>query len=265
MQFVDASGESQTLDRWAVVQKLNTIFADAKMAETVLTVIEKSGTNCFQDGLLIDEDQYIIVDTDEEGQVDKITQLSAELYEHDNDPERYLLGILANAMCNGAVAKLRDVMNENCSYRSDYSGKKEYGIQDIIETIGNVYDNLDDTTAYCYELVPTFEEIIEEERADLPGIFAGNWCCRLYQEEKLAAVIFVKYDANKKITSILLSRKSSYLKSFAKKSGPKVEEKDFGSIAVFCRTPIALILPTIKMHCGNGIVHRRLKPVALML
>ena len=77
VQFVDASGESQTLDRWAVVQKLNTIFADAKIAETVLTVIEKSGTNCFQDGLLIDEDQYIIVHTDEEGQVDKITLLSA--------------------------------------------------------------------------------------------------------------------------------------------------------------------------------------------
>lgn len=227
VQFVDASGESQTLDRWAVVQKLNTIFADAKMAETVLTVIEKSGTNCFQDGLLIDEDQYIIVDTDEEGQVDKITQLSAELYEHDNDPERYLLGVLANAMCNGAVTKLRDVMNENCSYRSDYSGKKEYGVRDIIESIGNVYNNLDDTTAYRYELVPAYEEIIEEEREDLPGIFTGNWCCRLYQAEKLAAVIFVKYDANKKITSILLSRKSSYLKSFAKKSGPKVEEKDY--------------------------------------
>lgn len=227
VQFVSTSGESQTLDRWAVVQKLNAVFSDAKMAGTVLTVVEKNGTRCFQDGILVDECYYLIFDTDEDGQVDKITQLSAEYYEHDNDPERYLLGVLANAMCNGAVAKLRDVMNENCSYRSDYSGKKEYGIQDIIETIGNVYDNLDDTTAYCYELVPTFEEIIEEERADLPGIFAGNWCCRLYQEEKLAAVIFVKYDANKKITSILLSRKSSYLKSFAKKSGPKVEEKDF--------------------------------------
>ena len=40
------------------------------------------------------------------------------------------------------------------------------------------------------------EEIIEEEREDLPGIFAGPWCCRLYQAEKLAAVIFVKYDSN---------------------------------------------------------------------
>lgn len=227
VQFVDLSGEAQTLDRWAVVQKLNTIFADAEMAETVLTVVEKSGTNCFQDGILVDKCHYLIIETDEEGLVEKITQLSAELYEHDNDPERYLLGILANAMCHGKVEKLRNVMSENCSYRSDYSGKKEYGILDIIESISGVYSNLDETTGYRYELVPAYEEVIEEEREDLPGIFKGIWCCRLYQSEELAAVIFLRYDENGKITNILLSRKSSYLKSFAKKFGPKVEEKDF--------------------------------------
>lgn len=227
VQFVDLSGEAQTLDRWAVVQKLNTIFADAEMAETVLTVVEKSGTNCFQDGILVDKCHYLIIETDEEGLVEKITQLSAELYEHDNDPERYLLGILANAMCHGKVEKLRNVMSENCSYRSDYSGKKEYGILDIIESISGVYSNLDETTGYRYELVPAYEEVIEEEREDLPGIFKGIWCCRLYQSEELAAVIFLRYDENGKITNILLSRKSSYLKSFAKKFGPKVEAKDF--------------------------------------
>ena len=138
-----------------------------------------------------------------------------------------MLGILANAMCHGKVEKLRNVMSENCSYRSDYSGKKEYGILDIIESISGVYSNLDETTGYRYELVPAYEEVIEEEREDLPGIFKGIWCCRLYQSEELAAVIFLRYDENGKITNILLSRKSSYLKSFAKKFGPKVEEKDF--------------------------------------
>lgn len=235
VQFADLSGEVETLDRWTVVQKLNALFADAEVAERVLTIADKAGTSCFQDGILIDECQYLIVDADEEGLVEKITQLSAEHYDHDNEPDRYLLGILANAMCYGKVEKLRNVMSENCSYRSDYSGKKEYGIRDIIESISNVYNNLDETTAYRYELVPAYEEVIEEEREDLPGIFKGIWCCRLYQADKLAAVVFLRYDENRRITSILLSRKSGYLKSFAKKSGPKVEEKDFEPVDTLLR------------------------------
>ena len=251
VQFVDASGLSHTLNRWAVVDKISALLADAQTAEVVLSVAEKSGTNCLQDGILIDECEYLVVETDEDGQVNKITQLSAEHYEHDNDPDRYLLGILANAMCNGAIEKLRSVMSAECAYRSDYSGKKEYGIRNVIESISGVYKNLDETNGYHYELVPAFEEIIESEREDLPGIFTGNWCCRLYQGKKLAAVIFLRYDANKKITSILLSRKSSYLKSFAQDSSSKVEEKDFEPVDTLLRRRFGSENTIRNMRCED--------------
>lgn len=251
VQFVDLSGKTQTLDRWAVVQKLNSLFACAKIAEVVLTVADKTGTKCFQDGIFIDACQYLILDTDEDGLVERITQLSAEHYEHDNDHERYLLGILADAMCHGKVEKLCNVVSENCSYRSDYSGKKKYGVRNIIESISDVYNNLDDTTAYCHELVPAYEEIVEEEREDLPGIFTGNWCCRLYQGVQLAAVIFLRYDERGKITNILLSRTSSCLKSFAEESNPEVEENDFEPVDMLLRQRFGDEDTIHNMRCGK--------------
>ena len=81
--------------------------------------------------------------------------------------------------------------------------------------------------------LPAFEaggpftmDIVEEagDSLSLKDIYVGDVFLLSGQSNM---EFFLRYDENSKITSILLSRKSGYLKSFAKKSGPKVEEKDY--------------------------------------
>lgn len=226
VQFTDASGQVQILGRWAVVEKLNTLFADAKKAEPVLTITDKDGASCFQGGILLDAGVYLTADTNEAGLVERMTLLPAEEYGHDNALDRYLLGILGNALCHNQVERLCNVMGENCMYQSEYAGEKRHGLSDVIGFIREVNGNLSEATAYRYELVLANEEIMEEAQEGLPDIFKGEWCGRLYQAGVLAAVMFLRHDAHGNITHILLSRDGRRLKSFAGKFDSKAGAKE---------------------------------------
>lgn len=248
VQFVDVFGQVQILDRWEIVQKLSDLFADVKETELVLTIADKDGASCFLGGILLDGYEYLTLNTNEEGLVERITQLSTGEYQHDNSLERYLLGILGNALCCNQLERLCQVMDENCAYRSDYSAEKRYGIPDITGFIREVSNNLTEDTAYQYELVPACEEIIEEAQEDLPVIFKGEWCGRLYQADALVAVMFLRHDKHGNITDILLSRDGDRLKSFSKNSSPETEEKAYKDVDAILRQRFGEEDPIFRMR-----------------
>lgn len=227
--FSDTTGEVQPLQRWAAVEKLEDILAGAGTIEEVLTVADAAGTQCFQGGVLLDHEKYLVVDTNEDGFVDRVTLLPAEDYVSDTDTERYLLGILANALCFGKVRRLEAVLSDCCTYRSDYAEKREYGVRDIVNSINRANAYTDASTACRYELIPTEQELLDEEKKDLPRIFSGNWCFRLFQGDKNTpvAVGFLRYNDNGEITRILLSRNSGHLRSFAAEKALKDEPQEY--------------------------------------
>ena len=201
-------GDVEDLDRWEIVDKLSGLLLNTNDAEEILNVTDTDGTlypAC--GGVVVNNGQMILVlDVDEYGFVCAITLLSSECFSTNNDQELHLIKILAGALCEGKIQQLQDVLAFNCIYRSDYSGKKEFGIISIIEKISSVNNNLDDTTQYNFEIVPAREELLKAEMEDLPGIYRGKWCLRLYQgqEKKLAAIVFIRINDNGEITNIYL-------------------------------------------------------------
>ena len=233
VSFVD-KGDVEDLDRWEIVDKLSGLLLNANDAEEILNVTDTDGTlypAC--GGVVVNNGQMILVlDVDEYGFVCAITLLSSECFSTNNDQELHLIKILAGALCEGKIQQLQDVLAFNCIYRSDYSGKKEFGIISIIEKISSVNNNLDDTTQYNFEIVPAREELLKAEMEDLPGIYRGKWCLRLYQgqEKKLAAIVFIRINDNGEITNIYLSQNGTYLKSFSTKQSTPLDKKEYRRI-----------------------------------
>ena len=229
--FDDGSNGTIEMTRWETVGKITEIVADVVAAEEILDIKDADGTLYpTSSGIVINDGQKIIVlDTNEDGFVCAVTVLSGDRYEITNDRELHLIKVVGEALCNAKIRDLQESMAINCVYRSDYSGKKEYGIEDVIGKISGVSANLDEQTRYFYEIVPANDEILEEEKNDLPGVYRGQWCLRLYQgpKKELAAIVFVRSNDAGEISNIFLSRDGDYLKAFAPEQSSPIEKKDY--------------------------------------
>ena len=234
VMFDDGSDDTIELSRWEVVDRIAEIVTDATAAEEILNIKDEDGELYpFSGGVVINNGQKIIVlDTNEDGFVFAISVLSGDQYQITADHELHLIKILAEALCNAKIRQLQEIMAINCVYRSDYSGKREYGIADIIEKISSVSEKLDEKTRYSYEIVPASDEILEDKADDLPGVYHGKWCIRLYQGPvtKLAAIVFVRSNDAGEISNILLSRDGDYLKAFAGKSSTPIKKRHFPKV-----------------------------------
>lgn len=217
VKLVDVDGSEQELERWAAVTWLEERLSKFESAKKILNI--QNRTEHFADGILFDQGLYGILETNESGLVEAVTLLPAEGYTSDTDTEKYLLTVLADALCYGKLHRLQAVLHEKCIYRSDFSGKSEYGVKAILETLREVYSNLDEATAYSYEVVSAQQEILTDNCDDLPGIYSGNWCIRLWQkcEKTMAAAVFLRYNEAGQIINILLSRNGEYLKTYTQK------------------------------------------------
>lgn len=217
VKVIDVDGAEQELERWAAVAWLEERLSNFKTAKKMLNIHD--GAETFADGILFDRTLYGILETNESGLVEGVKLISAETCEADMDAEKYLLTMLAEAMCYGKMHRLQAELHEKCIYRSDFSGKYRYGAKEILESMCNVYRNVDDTCTYSYEIVPAEQEILPEAKDDLPGVFSGKWCIRLWQkcEETMAAAVFLCHNEAGQITNILLSRDGEYLRTYAEK------------------------------------------------
>lgn len=223
--------EPAILSRWDAVDKLSDLVADAVKAEEILEVMDADGTLYpASGGIVVNDGQKILVlDMDECGFVCAITILSGDRFNTSNNQNLHLIRILAGALCEGKIQQLQDVLAMNCIYRSDSSGQKEYGIRAIIEHISGVRKQLDDETQYSYEIVRTCDELRKSEMEDLPGIYRGEWCLRLYQgpEKKLDAIAFILSNASGEIQNIYLSQDGNYLKAFSPKPSTPADKETY--------------------------------------
>ncbi|MGI6029155.1 MAG: WG repeat-containing protein [Candidatus Heteroscillospira sp.] len=227
--FIDVDGNERVMDRWGTAGEFGKLFSATHTVEPVLTVSGLSGTKTYLGGILLDGETYVVIGTNEDGLVEYVALLSADQYMSDADTERYLLLILAEALCSGSVNRLHSVMSDTCIYRSDCSGKRLYGLRDIIESIRNVRSNLDETNRYRYELVPASEEIRKDAKSDLPGVMTGDWCFRLWQQNEggtPVAIVFIQHNDCGQITNILLAHRSAYLNTYAMEASPSVEKSE---------------------------------------
>lgn len=225
------SGDNIKLyDRWNLVDTLADLLDDSVNAEEILNIVDTDGTLYpASGGVVVNDGQRIIaLDADENGFVCAVTILSSAQYDTNNDRSLYLLRIVAEALCEGKIQRLQDVMAFDCSYRSDSSGQKEYGIRAVMGHIIGVSEQLDDDSRYTYEICPARDELLKAELEDLPGIYRGQWCLRLYQEpeKKLDAIVFVLSNDSGEIKNIHLSRDGGFLKAFeTKQASPADKEK----------------------------------------
>jgi len=218
VMFVNTPNKVAPVDRWTLVCELNKIFCNIEKTEPVLTVSAEPHPYPLFGGILLNGENYLVFNTNDDGLVDFVGLFPANQCTADSNVEKYLLGILAEALCSGQATRLQSVMSENCIYRSEFSGKRRYGLRDIMESIRNVRSKLDETNQYRYEMIPAAEEIREDAKDDLPGIMKGNWCFRLWQQnegETPVAVVFIQYNEQGQITNILLGKKSAFLKTYA--------------------------------------------------
>ena len=225
-------GEDNKLyDRWDLVDTLADLLEDSVNAEEILNIVDSDGTLYpASGGVVVNDGQRIIVlDADENGFVCAVTILAGEQYNTNNDRGLYLLRILAEALCEGKIQQLQAVMAFDCIYRSDSSGQKEYGIRAVIGHICGVNEQLDDDSRYTYEICPARDELLKAELEDLPGIFRGQWCLRLYQgpEKKLNAIAFILSNDSGEIKNIHLSRNGNYLKAFEAKQASSADKEQY--------------------------------------
>ena len=223
--------ELVALSRWEAVDKLSVLLADAVNAEEILEVMNADGTLYpASGGIAVNDGQKILVlDVDECGFVCAVTILAGDQYRTSNNQDLHLIRVLAGALCEEKIQQLQDVMAMNCIYRSDSSGQKKYGIKAVIERISGVSERLGSETRYSYEIARACDELRKSEVADLPGIYHGEWCLRLYQgpEKKLNAIAFILSNESGEIKNIYLSRNGSYLKAFSSKPSTPVDKETY--------------------------------------
>ena len=120
----------------------------------------------------------------------------------------------ASAICNRRPQQLKEMLSDRCIYRSEYADKCFIRTEQIIKHFKTITDNLDQTDQYSYEIAMSSDEL--RKTADLPEIYRGKWCIRLYQGSKdhFAAIIFVKLNQDNTISNVLLSQNGVYLKAF---------------------------------------------------
>ena len=218
-------------ERWDLVDALADLLEDSVNAEEILNIVDADGTPYpGSGGIVVNDGQKILVlDADENGFVCAVTILSGEQFDTSNDRSLYLIRVLAEALCEGKIQQLQDVMALDCIYRSDSSGQKEYGIRAVMGHISGVSEQLNDDSRYTYEICPARDELRKAELEDLPGIYGGQWCLRLYQgpDKKLDAIVFVLSNDSGEIKNIHLSRNGNYLKAFETKQASPVDKENY--------------------------------------
>ena len=218
-------------ERWDLVDTLADLLEGSINAEEILNIVDADGTPYpGSGGIVVNDGQKILVlDADENGFVCAVTILSGEQFDTSNDRSLYLLRVLAEALCEGKIQQLQDVMALDCIYRSDSSGQKEYGIRAVMGHISGVSEQLNDDSRYTYEICPARDELRKAELEDLPGIYRGQWCLRLYQgpDKKLDAIVFVLSNDSGEIKNIHLSRNGNYLKAFETKQASPVGKENY--------------------------------------
>ena len=218
-----AEGDTTTvLDRWELIPHLDPILRSADSAEAVPEVVNPNGTLYPGSGSIVMNGgrEILVLDTDEYGFVCCITHLSGGQFHGSSHRELHLYHTLARAICHRRLRDLEKVMDANCTYYSDDSGSKGFGIRDIVNRMYTVSTALGLDFQYSYEIVPAHEELIAADLDDLPGIYRGEWCMRLHQgtEKVLSAIAFIRLNQAGQIRNIRLSRNGAYLKAFAKAS-----------------------------------------------
>ena len=84
------------------------------------------------------------------------------------------LEILGKAFELGNTDELSKVLHNNCTYHSDYSSKTFNSASQILESISNVYSNLDDDSKYSYRIIKTNDIRIKKKFLKIHQI---NPCC----------------------------------------------------------------------------------------
>lgn len=116
------------------------------------------------------------------------------------------LEILGKTFKFGNTEELSSILHNNCTYHSDYSSKIFNSAAQILESIRNVYSNLDDDSKYNYKIIDT-KDILYSQK--LPDVNATK-CMLLYQyDDCIASVVTVNTNVYNEITHIELSRDKS--------------------------------------------------------
>ena len=122
-----------------------------------------------------------------------------------------LMELLAKAFSFGEIDALIPYMADNCDYISEYSGKKFFCAQDIIQSMRKVFSNLDDTNSYTYKLVSldsVLKDLTVAELDNMEGMHPCPWAILLYQfdDSAPATLVITMIDLEGKLRSIHLSR-----------------------------------------------------------
>ena len=154
----------------------------------------------------------------ESGAISAIELLDANDYKIGLDHELHLHAKLAEAMCDAKPYVLEDYLAPGCMYRSEFSDACTVGAGNIIQRMEAVMEALDGDRVYTFRHALTENELHAQD--DLAPIYQGRHCTIYHYEGELAYIAFLMYNEEHKITNILLSRNSSYLKAFDNRIGP---------------------------------------------
>ena len=171
----------------------------------------------------------LLFQIDDNGQVDRVYVCSPDNCQMGIDYELHALVQLKEAMCNGNLEALTDILSENCTYKSEYGGRTVVGAVKIMQFLGEIQGNLNDETQYTGEIISSKEVLRDCEKR--PDAYSGSWCLIEHQSGEIAAAIFIRINSEQRITNILLSRNGRFVNLFEKRNAP-VDNGDTRSVKV---------------------------------
>lgn len=149
------------------------------------------------------------------------------------------LDILGKAFSNGETDKLAGLLDENCSYNSDYAHRKLTSAKDILDSMRRVYETVQQqvelgmNVAYSYTVIDlnsVFNESID--LYDLNGtslfdISEKGLLLFQFEAKEPVAVVFIRTNSAGYITEINLSRNRAWFNlSFYGEYEPEDSEND---------------------------------------
>lgn len=147
--------------------------------------------------------------------------------------------ILGNAFSKGEVDALAEILNENCSYNSDYAHKRISSAKDIVDSMRQVYNAVQksvengENSTYDYKVIQ-LDSVLKEDikLEDLNGktffdVHEKGLLLYQYGDKDPVAVVFIKVNPGGQIAEINLSRNHKWFDlSFYDEDGIEDSEKD---------------------------------------